>query len=53
MIYEAKYHNGVRTIVHDFNEIAAFIRDMKIGAEVIVWQNGGPIMVFEIKASRD
>lgn len=53
MIYESNYNNGTKTIVHDFNEIVAFVRDTKVGATVNVWQNGNAIMQFEIKASRD
>lgn len=49
MIYEARYQNGQRTVVHEFDEIVDFVRDTKVGADVTVWQNGSPIMNFEVK----
>lgn len=48
MIYEAEYKNGCKTIVLDFNEIVAFVRDTHVGARVTVWQNGNRIMEFEV-----
>ena len=51
MIYEANYNNGQKTVVQDFNEIVAFVRDTKVGATVNVWKNGNAIMQFEIKES--
>jgi hypothetical protein len=53
MIYEANYNNGQKTIVHDFNEIVAFVRDTKVGASVNVWQNGNFIMHIDVEPRQD